>query len=102
MGDADRIVVSIANSSGAVVRTLELGAAKAGMSAFTWDGKTDAGPQAAPGSYVVQATALRGNTTVPVEPMTLGRIGGVSVGKDLQLNLEGGGAVGMTDVKRVL
>jgi flagellar basal-body rod modification protein FlgD len=102
--DADRVFVSIADASGAVVRTLQLGAAKAGMSGFEWDGKTDAGGTAASGAYVFQVTAARGTTTIPAEPMTAGRVGGISLGgtSGTTLNLQGGGDISMTAIKRIL
>ena len=101
--DADRVYVSIADASGVVLRRIELGAAKAGMSGFEWDGKTDAGTTAPNGQYVFQVTAARGNTAIPVEPVTLGKVEGVSIGSTgMTLNLQGGGAIGMADVKRIL
>jgi len=102
--DADRVFVSISDANGAPVRTLQLGAAKTGMSAFEWDGKTDAGGTAPSGSYVFQVTAARGTTIVPAEPLVSGKVGGVSLGNGngTKLNLEGGGDIGMADVKRIL
>ena len=100
--DADRVFVSIADGSGALVRTLELPGAKAGLSAFEWDGKTDFGGVAPNGTYVFQLTAARGNVTIPVEPLMAGRVGGISLSNGLKLNLEGGGEIGMTDLKRIL
>ena len=101
--DADRVYVSIADATGVVVRRIELGAARAGMSAFQWDGKTDAGTTAPNGPYVFQLTAARGNTVVPVEPVTQARVEGVSLGSGgMTLNLQGGGTIGYADVKRIL
>jgi flagellar basal-body rod modification protein FlgD len=101
--DADRVFVSIADTAGNVVRTLQLGAAKAGMSAFAWDGKTDGGGTAPSGTYVFQVTAARGTATIAAEPLTAGRVGGISLGgSGTTLNLEGGGDIGMSAVKRIL
>ena len=102
--DADRVFVTISDASGATVRTLQLGPAKAGMSGFEWDGKTDAGGTAPSGAYVFQATAARGTSTIPVEPLTSARVGGVSLGgtSGTTLNLEGGGSIDMTAIKRIL
>jgi flagellar basal-body rod modification protein FlgD len=100
--DADRVFVSITDGSGQLVRTLQLGAAKTGMSAFEWDGKTDAGGTAPNGTYVFQVTAVRGTSTVPVEPMMAGRVGGLSLNNGMKLSLEGGGEISMTDVKQIL
>src|SRR5687767_11090133 len=73
--DADRVFVQVTDGAGALVRTLQLPAAKAGMSAFEWDGKTDGGLTAPNGTYVFQLTAGRGTSTIPVEPLTAGRVG---------------------------
>ena len=100
--DADRVFVSITDSAGSLVRTLELPGAKAGLSAFEWDGKTDAGGTAKNGTYVFQLTAARANVTIPIEPLMAGRVGGVSLGNGMKLNLEGGGEIGMADLKRIL
>jgi len=101
--EADRVFVSIADTTGNVVRTLQLGPAKAGMSGFEWDGKTDGGGTAPSGTYVFQVTAARGTTTIAAEPLTSGRVGGISLGGNgTTLNLEGGGDIGMSAVKRIL
>jgi flagellar basal-body rod modification protein FlgD len=100
---ADRVYISIADPSGVVVRRLELGSAKAGLSAFHWDGKSDAGTLVPDGAYVFQATAARGNSTVSIEPITQAKVEGVSLGNGgMTLNLEGGGAITLADVKRIL
>jgi flagellar basal-body rod modification protein FlgD len=100
---ADRIYVSIADTAGTVVRRIELGSANTGMSGFEWDGKTDAGTTAAAGQYVFQVTAARGNTAIPAEPVTLGKVDGVSLSSSgMRLNLQGGGSIGMADVKQIL
>ena len=98
--DADRVFVTVTDASGVLMRTLELGAAKSGMSAFEWDGKTDAGTTAR--RYVFQATAVRGNATIAVEPMMAGRVDGVSLTNGIRLNLQSGGDINMADVKRIL
>jgi flagellar basal-body rod modification protein FlgD len=100
--DADRVFVTIADGTGALIRTLDLGSAKTGMSAFEWDGKTDAGTSARSGGYVFEITAVRGNSTIAAEPMMAGRVDGVSLTNGVKLNLQGGGEIGMADVKRIL
>ena len=101
--NADHVYVSIADSSGAVLRRLDLGAAKAGMSGFEWDGKTDAGTTAPDGQYVFQLTAANGNKVVTAEPFIASKVDGVSLGAaGMKLNLQGGGTIGMADVKQIL
>jgi flagellar basal-body rod modification protein FlgD len=100
---ADRVYVSIADSAGTIIRRMELGSAGTGMSGFQWDGKTDAGTTAAAGQYVFQVVAASGNKSIPAEPVTLGKVDGVSLtSSGMKLNLQGGGSVGMSDVKQIL
>jgi flagellar basal-body rod modification protein FlgD len=100
---AGRVQVSIATPAGAVVRRLELGALPAGISTFQWDGMTDAGGRAAPGSYVFQVTASNSNRTLAATPLAAGRVSGVSLDNGaVQLNLDGGGDLNVADVRRIL
>ena len=100
---ADRVQVSIATPAGAVIRRVELGALPAGISTFEWDGMTDAGGRAAPGRYVIQAIASEGNRPVAVTPLSAGRVGGVSLDNGtFRLNLDGGGDLDVSDVRRIL
>ena len=101
--DADRVFVTITDGNGAPVRTLQLGAAKAGMSTFEWDGKTDSGGTAPGGMYTFQITAARGTAAIPADTLVSGKVGGLSLGSGgTRLNLEGGGDIGIADVKRIL
>jgi len=59
---AQNVTITITNSSGQTVRTMQLGAQSAGLQDFTWDGTTDSGGTAPAGSYQysVQATSTSG------------------------------------------
>jgi flagellar basal-body rod modification protein FlgD len=98
---ATTVSVVIADANGAVVRRLELGARAPGTVAFEWDGKTDAGVKAPAGTYVFQAVAARGNTAVAVEPLSVGKVSGVSVSDGMKLTLDSGGTVALNDIKRI-
>jgi flagellar basal-body rod modification protein FlgD len=98
---ATNVTVLIADANGAVVRRIELGAKPAGIAAFEWDGKTDAGVKAAAGTYVFQAGAARGNTAIPVEPLAVGKVSGVSVSDGMKLTLDSGGLATLNDIKRI-
>jgi len=50
---ADKLVVTISGSGGNIVRQLDLGSQPAGLTGFTWDGRTDAGDAAADGNYTL-------------------------------------------------
>jgi flagellar basal-body rod modification protein FlgD len=100
---ADRVYVSIADQGGTIIRRIELGSAGAGVSGFEWDGKTDVGTTAPAGQYVFQVVAASGSKTIAAEPITLGKVDGVSLtASGMKLNLQGGGTIGMADVKQIL
>lgn len=58
-GNSDAVSVDLVDGSGNVVKTLDLGAQKAGDVNFYWDGKDQAGAQAANGPLTIR---VRGGT----------------------------------------
>jgi flagellar basal-body rod modification protein FlgD len=58
-GDSDAVSVDLVDSAGSVVRSIDLGAQKAGNANFYWDGKDDAGNTASTGPLTIQ---VRGAT----------------------------------------
>ncbi|MEW6659755.1 MAG: FlgD immunoglobulin-like domain containing protein [Thermodesulfobacteriota bacterium] len=57
-GAASKVTVSISDSSGKVIRTLDLGSQAAGENQISWDGKDSNGNQMADGTYSFQVNAL--------------------------------------------
>jgi flagellar basal-body rod modification protein FlgD len=55
--DAKSVKVSISNSGGQVVRTLDLGSLASGERQISWDGKDSQGKQVADGTYSFQVAA---------------------------------------------
>ncbi|OGP22222.1 MAG: hypothetical protein A2054_02490 [Deltaproteobacteria bacterium GWA2_55_10] len=55
--DAANVHLSIANPAGRIVRTIELGAQKAGSHELNWDGKDAGGVVLPAGAYTLSATA---------------------------------------------
>lgn len=101
--EADRVQLTIATPAGAVIRQIELGGQAAGTAGFQWDGMTEAGGRAAQGNYVFQVTASRGGQSIAAAPLMAGRVDGVSFsGGNVRLNLESGGELPVTDVRRIL
>lgn len=99
----DGATVTIKNSSGAVVRTIQTGALGAGMQTREWDGKTEAGARVPAGvySFTVDAQA----TGKPAEATTYSRarVEGIIRGADgVQLNLGPLGTRPMSDVKQIM
>jgi len=103
--DATDVTVQIYDSSGALVREIELGTKDKGEVAFTWDGLTDDGTYAGAGTYTISATSTQnGESVVPytlikatVSSVTLG-----SSGSDMALNLNGLGTISFSDVAEIL
>ncbi|MET0238628.1 MAG: flagellar hook capping FlgD N-terminal domain-containing protein [Sphingobium sp.] len=54
--DSPALTVDLVDSAGATVRRIDLGAQKAGVVAFDWDGRTDDGTVAASGPLTIRAT----------------------------------------------
>jgi flagellar basal-body rod modification protein FlgD len=52
--------IAIKDSTGKIVRTIQLGEVEPGKHDFTWDGKDDAGEEVEPGPVTIEATAIVG------------------------------------------
>lgn len=100
---ADEVVVTIKDSNGLVMRTLNLGAQEAGVHPFVWDGKTDSGEAAALGNYSYSVSAKRGTETTAATALAYGQVQAVTRnGSNLSLDVGTLGAFTMTDVKQIL
>jgi len=103
--EASRVLVSIADANGQIVRRAQLGGHDAGRVEFAWDGRTDAGKTAPVGLYRMRfdATidgldqALDSAVRVRVDSVSLSRTGAAPT-----LNLAGHGTVTMSDVRQIL
>ncbi|HEY0209300.1 flagellar hook assembly protein FlgD [Acerihabitans sp.] len=86
--------VTIKDSTGAVVRTVDLGAQSAGVHSFSWDGTNDAGTAVAEGAYTftMAATSASGANVVST-PLQYAAVYGVNTnatgGTELNLGLAG-------------
>jgi flagellar basal-body rod modification protein FlgD len=90
---AGDVVVSIADSSGSVVRTMDLGTQAVGLSPFSWDGKDNSGNAVTAGTYTV--TANNGGSSAALSTYAAGAVtgvgyGGTTVGTVLQVTGVGG------------
>jgi flagellar basal-body rod modification protein FlgD len=100
---ADNVVVTIKDANGAVVNTLNLGALKAGLNGFTWDGTTSNGAIAADGKYTFSVSAKQGSNDVKATALALGVVGGVSRnGTTFNLDVTGLGSFALSDVREIL
>ncbi|MBD8524761.1 flagellar hook assembly protein FlgD [Pseudomarimonas arenosa] len=96
-----QVSIEITDASGAIVRRMSF-EANAGARDFAWDGVTDAGEQAPPGVYRINARVGSGSSAIAVESMVNARIESVSFSRSgLILNLAGGGSIPFYAVRRI-
>ncbi|MBI3096020.1 MAG: flagellar hook assembly protein FlgD [Rhodocyclales bacterium] len=99
---ADQVSVTIKDSNGIVMRTLELGDLDAGMHNFAWDGKTDGGAQAVNGSYSISILAKRGSEKLEVTPLELAGVTSINrSSQGVTLDLGQLGLAKLSDVKQI-
>jgi flagellar basal-body rod modification protein FlgD len=101
---AAKVKITIADSIGNVVRTVELGAKPAGVQTLAWDGLNDDGAPVPDGAYraTMQATDSAGAVQDGALPLSYGKINGVAYGSDgIQLDLGTAGQVGLDAIVKV-
>jgi flagellar basal-body rod modification protein FlgD len=99
------VSLTIRNAAGAVVRTVDLGAQKAGSLPYMWDGKNDAGVVQADGAYsfTVNAMSTNGAAVDGATPLTFDTIASVTTGTTgATLNLAHNGTKSLNDIRQVL
>ena len=100
---ADEVKVTIKDSNGLVMRTLQLGEAEAGTGNFFWDGKTDGGVAAVPGNYSFLIEATRGKDGVGSEALTVGTVNAVTKSSNgFELDLGEMGGFKFEEIKQIL
>ncbi len=75
---ADSARVMIYDQSGALVRTIDLGAQPAGITKWAWDGLDASGAQAADGSYTFAVNATQGQNSVAATGLQFGMVNSVT------------------------
>ncbi len=103
---ANGVAVEVVNAAGAVVRTIPLGNEGAGLASFTWDGSTDAGTLAPPGTYGIVAAGTVGGKgqqfgTLVQAQVTSITLNGASGTGGLTLHLAGIGDVPFSAVQQI-
>ena len=101
---ADSVSVTVKDSSGATVRTINLGALGAGVQDFSWEGQTDSGSQAAAGSYSYSVTAKAAGNSVSATAYSAQQVVGVAPQSDgsLQFLLSNGSQIGFSSIAQIL
>ena len=96
--------VTIADSTGKTVRTIDLGTRAVGSSSFTWDGKDSSGAAVPVGAYTIKASAPINGTATDLAvylPATVNSVTLSQTGGELMLNLAGLGPVALSKVQTI-
>ena len=97
------LAVEVTDTSGQVVRHIDLGTKPVGDASFTWDGLDDAGNRMAEGAYGIKASVMNGSGTTAVSTQLMGVVNSVSLGSaGLSLNLYGMNPVALSAVREIL
>jgi len=100
--NADAVSVQVTNSSGQVVRTINVGALSQGNNNLSWDGKTDSGATAPDGSYTFSVAASSAGKKIATTSLEFGSVSSVSAtSSGVKLNLANLGQVNMSDVIQI-
>jgi len=102
--NASDVSVSVLNSTGKVVQTLDLGKQDSGVNEFIWDGTSSDGTQLAAGSYTFKVTAKNSDGSVDATALQVGTVGGIIQSTDgsYQIDLGSAGRVSLSDIKLIL
>ncbi|QDD64455.1 flagellar hook assembly protein FlgD [Herbaspirillum seropedicae] len=101
--NASSVVVTVKDSTGAVVRTMDLGTQASGVVPVVWDGTNDAGSKAADGNYTFTVAASNNGTAVNATALAFGTVASVSTAADgIKLNVSNIGTIKPTDVVQIL
>ena len=95
------VTVQIKDSTGKVVKTVDLGKPAAGTTDFTWDGHGDDGAMLPAGVYSMTATATVDGKPTTATTYTSANVEGVSLGANGSLPMIDVGALGQISMSQV-
>ncbi|PCJ35224.1 MAG: flagellar hook capping protein [Cellvibrionales bacterium] len=102
---ASGVQIQVSDSSGQLVKVLDIGNVDAGIHKFSWDGLLDDGTSIASGNYQVIASGLVDGAVEALPAFASARVTSVSIGaggSEISLNLDGGDSVSYADVLQYL
>ena len=101
--NATKATVTIASRDGQILKTIQLGARKAGTATFDWDGKTDAGEDAGSGPFKVGVAAQDSGKSIASRALVWAPVQSVSLPANgpAVLTLPGIGPVPVTAVRQI-
>jgi flagellar basal-body rod modification protein FlgD len=101
-GDADKVSIVITDDKGLKVAQQDLGAQKAGVVNFVWDGKNADGTRVANGTYQFSVQATQGANKVTSTALEVGTVSALVRGQNgFQLEIPGTGLVDFSAVEQI-
>jgi len=102
-GAAQNVTITIKDSSGATVRTMQVGPQSSGDQEATWDGLDDEGDALSPGIYTFSVSAsTAAGTSVPATTYVSGAITGVSYVEGMAEFMVGGIQIALGDIYQII
>jgi flagellar basal-body rod modification protein FlgD len=99
---ADSVKVSVLNSAGAVVQTLDLGAQESGLVRFVWDGQSASGQAQASGGYTFKVDAVAAGKAVTATTYALGSVLSASLNdSNMSVEVAGLGERGLDQIRQI-
>jgi flagellar basal-body rod modification protein FlgD len=99
----DKLVVSISDASGNLVRTLNMGAQQSGLANIQWDGRTDAGVIATDGKYSFTAVSTLGGKMSDATTLSYGMVNSVAQTQSgVTVNVGQLGEISLNSIKKIL
>ncbi|MCP3732828.1 flagellar hook assembly protein FlgD [Sphingomonas sp. MG17] len=102
--DASEVNVVIEGPNGEILKSVSLGAAKAGPMDFEWDGTTDTGEAAGSGPFTIRVAAQNADgDQITAKPLVWAPVTSVAMGSDGNplLTLPGIGQVSTTAIRKI-
>ena len=102
---ASDVKIHVSDSSGQLVKVLDIGDLDAGIHKFSWDGLLAGDASIPAGNYEVTASGLIDGAVETLPAFVSARVSSVSIGAggaEISLNLDGGDSVSYTDVLQYL
>lgn len=101
-GDADKVSIIISDAKGVKVAQEDLGAQKAGVIDFIWDGKNADGTRLANGAYQFSVQATQGANKVTATALEVGTVSALVRGQNgFKLEIPGTGLVDFSSVEQI-
>ncbi|HED39692.1 MAG TPA: flagellar hook assembly protein FlgD [Chromatiales bacterium] len=97
------LTINILDASGAVVRSMNLGAQNSGAVNFSWDGLDDMGERLSAGDYTIEAIALTGGESIQLGTLLAEKVESVTLGSaGVTLDLASDRSVPISGIKQVM